>query len=187
MSLMTSLHSWEINRRLSGYRFQLGQFDFSEIADMYKLVAANLTYEGSFNRAVLDNWKAYTQALRDCSAVSSQPIPGHRVRVICKNGKVYEKALICREYGSAKAICMNAGAHICRPTLSNTGALSMSVSGGYFHWHKKLETIRMVPDGTVDVNYWFWGESAGANRGIYLNFPMRRWLIDDSNGELGFY
>lgn len=187
MSLFHDIAVDETGRILNSYRVPRGSFGFTELCDLFKIVRSNLTYAGSFNRAVLDNWYMYRQALQTCSNVNDRAIPGHRVRVICKNGRVYEKALICREYGSSRAICMNAGPHLHRPKVGETGALSMSVSGGYFHWHEKLESIELKPDGFVDANYWFWGESAGANRGIYITFPMRRWLIDDSEGELGFY
>lgn len=117
-----------------------------------------------------------------------KPEPGDRMRIVCKNGKVYENAMLTGDYydrgpDSAVVVTQPMDPYIEYDHALNT-SLRMSISGGYFQGIK-LGQINPVSLDVVHSAYWFWGSSAQGNGGIHIVKPMLRWTLTEI--DPGFY
>lgn len=183
MSIFRTIQSKYTTNLMSEYRTNLNGLSFAQIGSLFSLVKGNLNYANRFDKALVEKAEQYRLAIDSLNA-SEVPLVGHRVKVITSNGKVYENAIIDRiDNEGGVHICMNGSAFM-YPLSGDLRDLSFSISGGYF---SPAPASKLSPLGRTDGRFWFFGERACADGGIFITHPIKRWLLDDSKGELGFY
>lgn len=114
-----------------------------------------------------------------------KPEPGDRMLIGCKNGKVYENALLTGDYyhrgPGHSVVVMEASAHIDYDQPFDK-PMAMSISGGYFKGIKTAQ-IESTPHDIVPSRYWFWGDRPCAAGGMYITKPMLRWTLTEIDPE----
>ncbi|GAC03341.1 MAG: hypothetical protein CL578_05755 [Alteromonadaceae bacterium] len=183
MSIFRTIQFEHTTKLMSEYRTNLNGLSFEQIGSLFSLVKENLNYANRFDKPLVEKTEQYREAI-DILNASEVPLAGHRVKLITSNGKVYENAIIDRiDSEGGVHICMNGSAFM-YPLSGDVRNLSFSISGGYF---APAPGTKLSPLGRTDGRFWFFGQRACANGGIYITQPIKRWLLDDSKGELGFY
>jgi len=140
-------------------------------------------YPKDYDLKLFERYKLHSELLSELSSME-KPAVGHLVNVTCKNGRQYSEALITRIDHDGIMICVHGGGFIHRDNLLTYG-LSMTVCGGYF---MKAPSSNLQLHDNSNANYQFSGTGrVEACCGISIERPMKRWSLDDSNGDLGFY
>jgi hypothetical protein len=168
---------------MKSYKTNLDGLSFDQIGSLFSLMKDNLLYANDFNLALVSKIQEYRETIHALND-SQRPLVGHRVKVITKEGKVYENSLIeSVNDDETITLCMNASAHICSTNLRVTG-LPLCVSGGYF---SRVPVQQLTPLDQTLGRYWLWGDRPCEKGGIYINEQIKRWLLDDSKGAIGLY
>lgn len=118
------------------------------------------------------------------SRENPKPLAGDAVRIVCKNGNVYENALIAYSPNTLNhkfVVVPQGGGHIYDVNQSPTECLAMSICGGPF--------IGVHPDefsditDSVDRSFWFWADRPKAHGGLYITRPVLRWHLKEINPD----
>lgn len=161
-------------------------FADDEHAMLREMVGLNYNWDDEFTKdfdaTLLSRYQKHS-TLIDALNKQDSPCAGHIVKVVCQNGKVYEQALL-RFHNNQYQITVNGGGFIHKDTLINHG-LVMSVCGGYT---LKVNKKHLSELDFSNKNFQFSGTGrVEADCAININKPVKRWLLDDTNGQLGFY
>lgn len=162
------------------------QFKSNEMAKLEELIISNINYyqfPKDYTPQLLEKYINYEKLLKKLNN-KKHPLIGHRIKIICQNKKTYENASITSIKDTDITIMVQGGNYIHDLTLSDKG-LSMSNCGGY----SLTVPITSLTQGDMKkTTFKFSGQSrVEPNGAIEISKPIKRWFIDDSNGELQFY
>lgn len=138
----------------------------------------------------LQRYKAVSEALKlRLERPNPVPLTGDCVLLDIRDGEgalKYEAPMLMGDYyhqGEAfNCLCLSAGPHIWDvQAMKPDEPLPLSVSGGPF---LPFESSRLTtqPVGQVVRHFWFWGNGARAEGGLYINRPVLQWGIDTTEG-----
>jgi len=152
-----------------------------------ELIIANVNWAEEFTKEfdtdLLAKYEKYSDLLATLSTFDT-PSVGQIIKVTCANKKVFEKALITKICGDHMTVCVRGGGFILREVFAGNG-LVMNVCGGY---SLTVPVSALVDSDIHEKTYHFSGtHRVEPDCGIVISRPMKRWSLDDSNNELGFY
>lgn len=157
-----------------------------------EMVRGNFSYftEHWFLGFELQRYKAVSKALKlRLERENPRPLRGDCVLLDIRDGNgelKYSAPMLMGDYyhrgEGFNCLAMSAGPHIYDVEgMKPAEDLPLSVSGGPF---LPFESSRLTtkPLGQVNHSFWFWGNGARGNGGLYITRPVLQWGIDNTEG-----
>lgn len=182
-----------LNRDLFVRFIATGQYQESDHELLYEMIAGNYQFlsehaKFSINPIWFEKYKAANKLfIEKLYRANNNPLAGDCVYVKCKNGRIYEDAMIA--YGEDTSgtagrlnVVTQGSGHLIDINQSAEKSLRMSVSGGYFKGIDVSE-INAGKYDFVDKTFWFWADKPKANGGLYIKRSVPRWHLNAINQD----
>lgn len=166
---------------------ETGLFQDSDHDLLYEMIAGNIQFltehaQHNISPIWFEKYKAAANLFeKKLYRENKSPLAGDCVYLECKNGRVYEDAIIA--YGEdtsgteGRIIVVTQGCgHLADIHQSAEKSLKMSVSGGYFKGIDVSE-INAGKFDFVDRTFWFWADRPKGNGGLYIKRSVPRWHL----------